>query len=216
MTLCQFIDKAFKAMFERYGRQHWWPGDSELEIAVGAILTQNTSWRNVERAINALKSCNLLSIKGLLDVDEKTLADVIKPAGYFNVKAQRLKAFIRWLHESGGFDELRKLDTSELRKKLLSVKGIGRETADSMLLYVFERPVFVIDAYTRRIFERHGLKDASKMDYDRLRAVIEGCLPRNPQLFNEYHALIVRTGKEVCKRSNPLCELCPLNGLKID
>ncbi len=215
MELCDFLKAAFDRMFNRFGEQHWWPGDTELEIAVGAILTQNTNWKNVERAITNLKEQNLLSLNALKQLSHKELAELIKPAGYFNIKAKRLKNFIDWLHGRGGFDAIRGIPTDRLRRELLEINGIGPETADSILLYSLNRPIFVVDAYTRRILHRHGMKNALKMGYDELRTGIEECLPTDAVLFNEFHALLVRAGKEFCRRNSPMCEHCPLNGLKI-
>ncbi len=215
MTFCEFVTAAFRAMFDAFGPQHWWPGESDFEIAVGAILTQNTSWQNVEKAIENLKKRGVLSVEGILSLEDGELASLIRPAGYFNVKAGRLKNFVAWLKEMGGFETLRKLPTYRLREYLLEIKGIGPETADSILLYALSRPIFVVDAYTRRILARHGLDEAMKMDYDDLRRRVESCFEPDPRIFNELHALLVKTGKEFCRKRGPLCEKCPLNGLRI-
>jgi endonuclease-3 related protein len=179
-------------------------------VIIGAILTQNTSWQNEERAIRNLKKARLLSPEALRRVPMRKLARLIRPSGYFNIKAARLKAFIRFLFkEYGGIiGEMFGEDPSLLRRRLLKVKGIGPETADSILLYAGGIPVFVIDAYTRRVFHRHGLADG-KMDYHDLQAWFMKALPRDTKIYNEFHALIVRVGKEHCGRQ-PDCRDCPL------
>jgi endonuclease-3 related protein len=195
----------YQRLLDRYGAQHWWPAETPFEVMVGAVLTQNTAWSNVEKAIDNLKSMNGLSLDSLLAMPRERLAALIRPAGYFNVKAQRLLSLCRFLQQN---PVLEALDTEPLRKQLLSVHGVGPETADDILLYAFNRPVFVIDAYTRRLFSRLGL---IKHDYgyETLRAGIEAALQRDSSLFNEYHALIVVHAKAHC-RTNPLCNDCPL------
>jgi endonuclease-3 related protein len=175
---------------------------------IGAILTQNTAWSNVERAIENLKDLGLTTAKTILDCNPPTLATALKPSGYFNIKAGRLKSFCRWYIDQGGLDVLRQRPTAQLRDDLLAVKGIGPETADDILLYAFERPVFVIDAYTRRLFSRLRIIDGSET-YEQLRGGFESSLERDAALFNEYHALIVRHGKDICRR-NPDCGGCGL------
>lgn len=181
---------------------------------IGAILTQNTNWGNVERAIENLRSAGMIDWAALRDVEHHWLAELIRPAGYFNVKARRLKNFVDWLwgQYGGDLERLRDVPLETLREKLLSVNGIGRETADSILLYALERPTFVVDAYTARIALRHGLIDEDA-DYERLKAVFEEGLERDVQLFNEYHALIVAVGKRHC-RPTARCEGCPLEGFE--
>ena len=200
----------YRRLLDRYGAQHWWPGESTFEIMVGAVLTQNTSWANVERAIGNLASRQLLDPLKILDCDADQLAALLRPCGYFNVKTRRLGNLCRFLVTSGGHDRLSARDTVELRRALLSVHGIGPETADDILLYAFERPVFVIDAYTRRVFERLGMA-SGEASYEVLREGIEWALGPEPQLYNEYHALIVRHAKEVCK-ARPRCGDCCLSG----
>jgi endonuclease-3 related protein len=195
----------YQRLLDRYGAQHWWPADTPFEVMVGAVLTQNTAWSNVEKAIDNLKSMNGLSLDSLLAMPRERLAALIRPAGYFNVKAQRLLSLCRFLQQ---YPDLEALDTEPLRKRLLSVHGVGPETADDILLYAFNRPVFVIDAYTRRLFSRLGLIDHD-YGYETLRAGIEAALQRDSSLFNEYHALIVVHAKAHC-RTNPLCADCPL------
>lgn len=193
---------------EAYGPQHWWPGDTPFEVMVGAILTQNTAWTNVERAITNLKHAQWLTPQAILEADREALAQCLRPSGYFNVKAERLVRFCEWLTEHGGEQRLRRWSTDKLRTGLLSIKGIGPETADDILLYAFSRPVFVIDAYTRRIFGRLGLVD-SHAGYDTLRRVFERALEPNERCFNQYHALIVHHAKVAC-RPRPQCAECVL------
>jgi endonuclease-3 related protein len=215
------LEQIYDLLFERFGPQDWWPGDTPFEIIIGAILTQNTNWTNVEKAIANLKKNSVLSPDKLHKLDIKKLAGLIRPAGYFNIKAKRLKNFINWLFEnySGKLKNLEKVPTDRLRRELLSIKGVGPETADSILLYAFERPVFVVDAYTFRICSRHRLIDKGA-DYHQIQEFFEsnlaasrkGRLTADVQLFNEYHALLVRLGKDFCKPT-PRCEDCPLNQL---
>lgn len=208
-----FIDKAFKLLYNAYGPQYWWPADSDFEVMVGAILTQNTNWANVEKAISNLKSAGLFSPHALYKLPIERLAELIRPAGYYNIKAERLRAFLEYLyHRWGGDVELMKTEnTEQLRQELLQVKGIGPETADSILLYALNRPVFVVDAYTKRILQRHGIV-GENATYSEIQDIFHRVLPRNPQLFNEYHALLVAVGKNNCKRT-PLCSRCPLSPL---
>jgi endonuclease-3 related protein len=200
----------YQVLYTHYGRQHWWPGDSAFEIMVGAVLTQNTAWINVEKAINNLKQADALTAEAIVNAPAKHLAEWLRPSGYFNVKARRLQAYCQWLLAEGGEGELARRDTDTLRRELLSVHGIGPETADDILLYAFDRPVFVIDAYTRRLFSRLGLIDGSE-PYEVLRALFENTLASDPQLFNEYHALIVIHAKDTC-RPRPRCDQCCLAG----
>lgn len=198
----------YRRLYAAYGRQHWWPGETRFEIMVGAVLTQNTAWSNVERAIVRLKRARSLSPEAIVRAPVRRLATWIRPSGYFNVKAKRLKSLCRWLIAQGGVSRLARLPTEALRAALLGVHGIGPETADDILLYAFERPVFVIDAYTRRIFARLGLIRGDE-DYETLRRRFERTLGPDVGLFNEYHALIVRHGKDVC-RKHPRCPACCL------
>jgi len=201
----------YDALHAAYGPQHWWPGDTPFEVMVGAVLTQNTGWVNVERAIDNLKANGALDPYTILDVDPQQLAGWLKPSGYFNVKAQRLRNLCRWYLAHGGHEGLSEWDTTRLREGLLSVNGVGKETADDILLYAFARPVFVVDAYTRRIFSRLGLV-APEIDYESLRGWFEtelGTVDGATRVFNEYHALIVNHGKDVC-RPKPRCAECCL------
>lgn len=211
MTLTR---KIYNKLYRSFGPQGWWPGDTRLEIIVGAILTQNTSWSNVEKAIINLKMAGALSsLTALKKVRTETLASLIRPAGYYNVKAKRLKHCIDFMYKRLGPDLGRasRVNTAVLRKELLAVHGIGPETADSILLYAFGRPLFVVDAYTRRIFSRHGLIKSDD-GYDAIQSFFTGSLPPDSRLFNEYHALIVAVGKKFCK-TKPRCEGCHLRGM---
>jgi endonuclease-3 related protein len=210
---CEQLSEIYRLLYDKFGPQHWWPGETGFEIIVGAILTQNTNWANVEKAIANLKSAECLTPEKLHHLDVARLAALIRPAGYFNIKAKRLKSFLSWLFEKydGRLTALENLDTDRLRAELLAIKGIGRETADSILLYAFDRPVFVIDAYTARVVFRHGLI-APDAGYEQLREFFESSLPADTQLFNEYHALLVRLGKEFC-RPKAGCPGCPLEKL---
>ena len=200
-----------------FGPLFWWPGDSKLEIIVGAILTQNTNWQNVTKAINNIKKQNLLKAKELYNINEKDLAQLIKPSGYYNLKAKRLKNFINYFYRSydGSIEEIFKHDCSYLRGELLRINGIGQETADSILLYAGEKPVFVVDAYTRRIFQRHKMinPDSNKDSYENIQAFFMNNLPQDHNLFNEFHAQIVMVGKNYCKPTKPDCHNCPLSNL---
>lgn len=202
----------YHRLHRHYGDLHWWPGESPLEISVGAILTQNTAWTNVEKAIRSLKEARSLSVKALSRLSRRRLAHLIKAAGYFNVKAKRLKNFIAFLRGSygGSLTRMFHQETNRLRAELLAVNGTGPETADSILLYAGAKPVFVIDAYTKRILSRHGLLRAEK-SYDESQQLFMRHLPRNASLYNQYHAMLVNTGKDFC-RKRPLCDRCPLNG----
>ena len=207
------LTEIYELLFERFGPQHWWPGDSTFEIITGAILTQNTNWTNVEKAITNLKAADLLNAEALHRMPAESLAPLIRPAGYFNIKARRFKNFLDWLFENyaGDLSQLESLHTTTFREQLLAINGIGRETADSILLYAFARPIFVIDAYTARVAVRHHLADLDA-DYDQLQDIFQSSLPEDTQLFNEFHALLVRAGKEFCK-PKPKCQNCPLQSL---
>jgi len=200
----------FDLMLAHFGPRKWWPADTPLEMIVGAVLTQNTNWKNVEKAIANLKERGLLSVTALHAMSPGTLAEEIRPAGYFNVKAKRLKNLMAFVVERYEADLSVSLteETGRLREGLLSVKGIGPETADSILLYAAHRPVFVVDAYTFRILLRHGMVDESA-GYEELQSFFMDHLPDDTGLFNEFHALIVQTGKTYC-RSTPRCKECPL------
>jgi endonuclease-3 related protein len=204
------LTEIYDLLYDAFGPQHWWPGDTPFEVVVGAILTQNTSWANVAKAIANLKSASHLTPERLHRIDSSSLAGLIRPAGYYNIKAKRVKCFVDWLFDNydGRLEKLESVTTDQLRSELLSIKGIGRETADSILLYALGRPVFVVDAYTARIMTRHGLIEP-EADYEQLRELFESNLPEDPQLYNEYHALLVRAGKDFCK-PKAKCPGCPL------
>lgn len=207
------IKAIYEKLYKSFGPQHWWPGETPFEVAVGAILTQNTNWGNVEKAIKNLKSARSLSAKKIHEMPANSLAVLIRPAGYFNVKAERLKAFIDFLVENyqGSMKKMKNQDLHYLREKLLSVNGIGPETADSILLYALDKPIFVIDAYTKRVLSRHKIMDHNK-SYDEFQELFYAYLRKDLKLFNEYHALFVAVGKTYC-RPKPKCDKCPLNKL---
>lgn len=201
----------YQRLIAHFGPLNWWPGETRFEIMVGAILTQNTAWTNVERAIANLRNAECLSADAMRAMPPDALAELIRPAGYFNVKQRRLRNFLDWLHAQGGEQALAQWETALLRDGLLSVNGIGPETADDILLYAFERPVFVIDAYTRRLFSRFGWISGDE-PYEMLRLGIQREMGPDVALFNEYHAQIVYVGKDFC-RSKPRCTVCPVNDI---
>lgn len=198
-------------MFDTLGPQNWWPGETRFEIIIGAILTQNTNWSNVEKAIANVKKAKKLSPKGIYCLSEGELAELIRPSGFFNVKAKRVKSFIDWFFSryDGKLSRMFNQDVHILRRELLEIKGIGPETADSILLYAGNMPTFVVDAYTYRILSRHGLIP-EESSYNEMKSLFEEYLPRDVGLYNEYHALIVNIGKMYCKPKR-ICERCPLN-----
>jgi len=201
----------YETMLNALGPSHWWPGDTPFEIAIGAILTQNTNWKNVEKAIGNLKNNDLLTPEGLYGLSPREMAELIRPAGYYNVKTKRIINFLEFLKSEADFNllNLKKYSLEELRPKILNVNGIGPETADSILLYALDFPTFVVDAYTARVMNRHGLV-YEEMDYHELQALFMDSLPEDVAMYNEYHALIVRIGKDWCKKASGLCETCPL------
>ena len=200
----------YKTLHKTYGPQGWWPAKTRLEVVIGAILTQNTAWTNVEKAIANLKKAHLVSAKRLKSIDIKSLARLIRPAGYYNIKAVRLKNFVSFLYAEygGSIGNLSSENTTKLRKALLGVNGIGPETCDSIMLYACGKKVFVVDAYTKRVFSRHSLIKESG-DYHRVQKYFTDNLPKSEKLYNEYHALIVRLAKDFC-RAKPDCKNCPL------
>ncbi|MDD5775929.1 MAG: endonuclease III domain-containing protein [Candidatus Omnitrophica bacterium] len=204
--------KIYETLHDHFGDLHWWPGDSPFEVIVGAILTQNTTWKNVEAAIRRLKAEDLLHPARLRPLTDLFLADRIRSAGYHRVKTKRLKAFLHFLYQNYQ-DDLEVLFSEDLwilREKLLLVHGIGEETADSILLYAGGKPIFVVDAYTRRIMQRHHIiSDTAR--YEDVQALFMAGLPRSAPLYNQYHALMVNTGKHFCRKQNPKCEICPLH-----
>jgi endonuclease-3 related protein len=214
-TRKQLID-IYHRLSAHFGPQRWWPAQSPLEVMVGAVLTQNTNWKNVEKAIANLKQAGLLDAGRLYQIDPEDLAQFIRPAGYYNLKALRLKALIAWLWETYGGDlqAICERPADLLREQLLAIRGIGPETADSILLYALDKPVFVVDAYTARILGRHRLI-SPPADYSEIQSLFENALPREVRLYNEYHALLVCCGKEFC-RPKARCDGCPLNPLPHD
>jgi len=203
----------YHRLLDRYGPQHWWPADSPFEVMIGAILTQSAAWANVEKAIHNLKARDALSINALRRLPVEELARLVYPSGYYNAKAGKIKALVQWLAEryEGDLDKLLALDVPLLRRDLLSVRGVGEETADSIILYAAGKPVFVIDAYTRRILRRLGLAPPTD-SYAAFQDLFMQHLPHHEALFNEYHALLVRHGKEACKKA-PHCQQCCLASL---
>jgi endonuclease-3 related protein len=201
----------YRTLYRTYGPQHCWPGDTPCEVMVGAVLTQNTAWANVEKAIVNLKREQLLEPGLLFRVPLRKLAVLIRPSGFFNIKARRLKHLFEFItdHYSGSLVTMFADDPETLRQNLLKVNGIGPETADSILLYAGQKPFFVVDAYTNRVLSRHGII-APDADYHTVQQLFMDSLPRDSRLFNEYHALIVRVGKEHCKKTGPRCTACPL------
>ena len=211
--------KVYPLLRERYGHQGWWPGETPLEICVGAILTQNTNWRNVEKAIANLKQRNVLNFHTLVALELSELAQLIRPAGYYNLKAQRVKSFLDLTADrfEGHIEKLFELETAPLRELLLSINGIGPETADSILLYAAQKPSFVIDAYTKRILTRHGWALPSD-NYDSLKQLCETHLTKVPtsgliDYWQDYHAQLVQVAKEFCLARSPRCQGCPLEPL---
>jgi endonuclease-3 related protein len=213
------LRRAYRLLRARFGHQHWWPAETAFEVCVGAILTQNTSWTNVERALENLKAAGVLEPGKLFALDEAKLAELLRPAGYFNIKARRLRSFLRVLAEEfgGDLDRLLGGETSQVRERLLAINGIGPETADSMLLYAGAHPRFVIDAYTKRIFHRHGWSQA-QAPYDELQQLCESALARRPRsrqldYWQDFHAQLVMAGKHFCSPTRPDCQNCPLRPL---
>ena len=204
------IRNFYSILHDRYGPQDWWPAETRIECATGAILTQNTSWKNVEKAIDALRENSMLSAEKLRSVSHERLAALIRPCGYHNLKTRRLKNFIDFLFAGygGAMENMLAEDTEKLREKLLSVNGIGEETADSILLYALGKPVFVVDNYSRRILRRHRLI-SENASYAKIQELFVQNLPADTEVFGEYHALVVKTGKFHC-RKKPKCEGCPL------
>lgn len=208
----------YEAMLRHSGPSRWWPGDSPFEVVVGAVLTQNTAWRNVEKALNLLRQRGELTPRLVWDLSQEELEECLRPSGFFRLKARRLRNVLGFFARSADDDAppadaglafLRGWDTGELRRELLGIGGVGPETADSILLYALERPSFVVDAYTRRFCVRHGLVPED-IDYHGLQAFFADVLPLDVPLYNEYHALVVRTVSTYCKKSAPRCGECPL------
>ncbi len=205
------ILRMYRLLFQHYGDLRWWPGETPFEIAVGAVLTQSTNWRNVEKAIENMKGRGLLSPGAVVRAGAEALEEAIRPSGFFRVKAKRLRAFAEFVHSTPGgtMESLKGEDPRRLREKLLGIAGIGEETADSILLYGLGMPVFVVDAYTRRILERHGVLKG-KERYGDIQRTFTAALPEDPRVYNRCHALIVQTGKDHCRKV-PCCAGCPLS-----
>lgn len=207
------VNEIYRRLYRHFGPQHWWPGETQLEITIGAVLTQNTNWQNVEKAIANLQAHNLLSLPALSEIPVDILARHIQPSGYYNLKAKRLKNLIAAIgREDGDLASFLATDLDTLRQNLLAVKGIGPETADAIILYAAAKPIFVIDAYTHRILLRHDLI-WEESDYHEMQELFMSALPEDVGLYNEYHALLVKLGKEFCLKSKPKCADCPLAGL---
>ncbi len=205
---------AYRLLFDHFGSQQWWPADTQFEVIVGAVLTQNTNWKNVANALDNLRKAGLLEYSSLSSLTPEQIAQYIRPSGYFNLKAKRLRNLFDMIEEryDGELQNFFADDKEAIRENLLKVKGIGPETADSILLYACSAPVFVIDTYTHRVFSRHNMVD-EETDYQTMQETFMDYLPGDVQLFNEYHALIVRVAGTYCKKKEPLCRHCPLQGL---
>jgi endonuclease III related protein len=201
----------YERLRERFGHRNWWPGETPFEVCVGAILTQNTSWKNVAKAIANLKAADCLDPLAIHGMEAAGLAELIRPAGYYNVKAARLRNFINHLVErhGGSLDGLFAASAPQLREELLTINGVGKETADSMILYAAQKPIFVVDTYTKRVLHRHGFID-ERADYDTMQEFFHAHLPRETLLYNDFHAQIVAVGHHYCKK-RPLCDQCPLS-----
>jgi endonuclease-3 related protein len=203
----------YRKLYQAYGPRDWWPAETSFEVMVGAILTQNTSWRNVEKAIQKLKGKGVLNPEGIHDLKKTQLASLIKSSGYYRIKTDRVKAFVNFLFEEfdGDLKRMGRERLGELREKLLGVKGIGPETADSILLYGLKKSIFVVDAYTKRILSRHKMISENTA-YEEVQKLFMEHLPLDEKLFNEYHALLVHLGKTVCKKI-PRCDICPIKSI---
>jgi len=209
----EILLEIYRRLYDVFGPRHWWPAETPFEVMVGAILTQNTSWINVEKAIQNLKSKGVLTPEGIYRLRQSRLASLIRPSGFFRIKADRLKAFVHFLSDeyAGSIQRMENEETEVLREKLLGVKGIGPETADSILLYGLRKPIFVVDAYTERVLSRHGIVP-EEVSYGEVQGLFMRHLPHDERFFNEYHALLVHVGKTFCRKA-PRCEVCPLNGI---
>ena len=205
------LPEIYQRMLERYGPQHWWPAESRFEVMVGAVLTQAAAWTNVEKAIANLKSAGVLSPPGIRKLDQDELARLVYPSGYYNAKARKLKALVEYLGQryDDDLDAMSRVDSGPLRAELMAVHGIGEETADDILLYALDKPVFVIDEYTKRLSHRLGLA-SDKGPYEDYQRLFAANLPEHPEMLGEYHALIVAHSVSVCKKREPLCHYCCL------
>jgi endonuclease III related protein len=203
--------EAYRRLFDAIGPRHWWPAESAFEVVVGAVLTQNTNWQNVEKAIGNLRQADLLDPQALYNAPEAELEDLLRPAGYFRLKTRRLRCVLEFIvnRYNGSLEDMFRTNWPTLREELLAVNGIGPETADSILLYAGGMPVFVVDAYTHRIFARHGWIGFDA-DYHQIQDYAQSALPEDARLYNEFHALLVYVGKHFCTKSKPKCNECPL------
>ena len=204
----------YQALRQAFGHRGWWPAEGPLEMMVGAVLTQNTNWRNVEKALGALKRGGLLNVQALAEVDLGVLQELIRPAGYYRQKAPRVQRLAQWIGNCGdteaqALEGLAAMPVDELRRELLALKGIGPETADSILLYALRKPVFVVDSYTVRVLARHGIV-ARGSTYEEVQGLFQDALPEDIDLWQDYHAQLVEVGKRCCRRRSPLCSECPL------
>jgi endonuclease III related protein len=202
------LKEIYRTLYQYQGFLDWWPGDTDFEICVGAILTQNTAWSNVEKAIANLKTAGVLDCGSIINMPKEKLAELIRPSGYFNQKAGYLKEFCNFLSKNP-VEELKKKEDNEAKKIILAIKGIGKETADSIVLYALNKPVFVVDAYTKRVFHRIGIVEEN-ISYDDMQKIFYSNLEKDTDLYKDYHAQIVLLGKEFCKKSSPSCADCPL------
>ncbi len=203
----------YRVLRNRYGPSGWWPGETPLEIAVGAVLTQNTAWTNVEKAIALLKEHSMLDVRRIHSARPETLASLIRPSGYYNLKSARLKNLMQVIMElsAGDLEAFFSRDLHDLRSVLLAVNGIGKETADSICCYAADKITFVVDAYTRRILSRHSMAE-EQADYETVRQLFEASLPRDLAVYKDLHAYLVFVGKDFCRKSGPRCGACPLKG----
>jgi endonuclease-3 related protein len=207
------IAEIYDALYRHFGPQHWWPAESPFEVVVGAVLTQNTNWSNVTKAIREIQRHGVLSFEGMSRLTAEEIAPLIKASGYYNLKAKRLKNLLNMIEKVyREFSELLEDDILRARENLLGVTGVGQETADSILLYACNKPVFVVDAYTHRVLHRHFLV-AEESSYDDLQAIFTSALEEDLGIYQEYHALLVKTAATYCKKKKPLCETCPLKGI---
>jgi endonuclease-3 related protein len=206
------VKNIYQTLLKHYGPQHWWPGDTPFEVMVGAILTQRTSWRNVEQAIKNLKKAGLMTADSIAGSSVDKIRSLVRPSGFYNVKAERLFSLARYLNENyDSPEDIFKNDIQDVREELLGLRGIGKETADSMILYAGNNPIFVVDAYTKRMCERLDIPVKS-LDYDDLQSYFQEAMPKDANIYKEFHALIVIHGKEMCK-TRPVCKGCPLQSI---
>lgn len=211
------LKEVYRVLFDAFGPQHWWPADSPFEVIIGAVLVQNTNWQNVKKAIGNLREVDLLEPHALHQVPQEELEELIRPSGYFRIKARRLCNLLKFLVDryDGSLEAMFRTGQSSLREELLGIDGVGPETADSILLYAGGLPVFVVDTYTYRVLARHGWIGFDA-DYHAIQDYCQSSLPEDAALYNEFHALLVRLGKDYCRKSNPKCEPCPLSALLPD